>query len=210
MLKSEVSSSPQTPIAVIVPAPTATVVDSNPLLAAQAALQEAIQKCQDPSLSDVEKSQILLSAQTTLQEAASLLASGATAAPAVPDAKQETVPAAPPPVAEEKKAVFSTKNDDLLKDMLFKLKDASGDAKFGLKQSLEKEKAQELMELLPQMRQALLEEIDVAPVTDSAIPVKEPKNNPEVLTLDNDTNPSGGSKWKDMLSRAKAAKADQS
>ena len=59
--------------ATVVPA-TTTVVDSNPLSSAQAALQEAIQKCQDPSLSDVEKSQILLSAQTALQEAASLLA----------------------------------------------------------------------------------------------------------------------------------------
>lgn len=141
MLKSEVSSSQQTPIATIVPPspPTTTataVVDSNPLASAQAALQEAIQRCQDPSLSDLEKSKILLSAQTALQEAATKLAGGAITSPPAPEA----VPATPPTVAEETKTVFSTKNDDLLKEILFKLKDASGDAKFGLKESLEKEK----------------------------------------------------------------------
>merc|ERR1712151_274865 len=124
MLKSEVSSSRQTPIATIVPPspPTTTataVVDSNPLASAQAALQEAIQRCQDPSLSDLEKSMILLSAQTALQEAATKLAGGAITSPPAPEA----VPATPPTVAEETKTVFSTKNDDLLKEILFKLKD---------------------------------------------------------------------------------------
>jgi len=69
-----VEQSTSGPIAATIVPATTTVVDSNPLSSAQAALQEAIQKCQDPSLSDKEKSQILLSAQTALQEAASLLA----------------------------------------------------------------------------------------------------------------------------------------
>merc|ERR1712151_1118507 len=96
MLKSEVSSSRQTPIATIVPpsppTTTATAVgDSNPLASAQAALQEAIQK------------------------AATKLAGGAITSPPAPEA----VPATPPTVAEETKTVFSTKNDDLLKEILF-------------------------------------------------------------------------------------------
>jgi len=211
MLKSEISSSsqaqidtPAPPATTSAPASTTTNVEVSPLVSAQIALQEAIQRCQDPSLSDLEKSQILLSAQTTLQEAASKLSGGATGVP-------EAAPATPPTptVAEETKAVFSTKNDDLLKDILFKLKDASGDAKFGLKESLEKEKAQELMELLPQMRQALLEEIDMVPTTASTTPVKEPQN-PEIPTeFDHETNPTGGTKFQEMLARAKAAKTNQ-
>ena len=65
------------------------------------------------------------------------------------------------------------------------------------------------MELLPQMRQALLEEIDMAPVTASTIPVENPQKNPEVPTFDHDTNPSGGTKFRELLARAKAAKTNQ-
>ena len=144
MLKSEAAcphiAAPDvaSPATVTPPAPPVTS-DANPLALAQQALQEAMQKCQDPSLSDVEKSQILLSAQQALQEAASKLAGG-TVAPAAPQAAPvapQAVSAAPAPVKQEK---FSTKHDDLLKDVLGKLKEASGDAKFGLKQSLGKEK----------------------------------------------------------------------
>jgi len=207
MLKSEAAcphiATPEPAVSVpVTVAPAAPAVDTNPLALAQQALQEAMQKCQDPSLSDAEKSQILLSAQQALQEAASKLAGGVPAAP-------QAAPVAPAPVAPAPVENFSTKHDDLLKDALGKLKDASGDAKFGLKQSLEKEKAQELMDVLPQMRDALLEELDMS--ISPAKPVveeKKPMINPEIPKFDSSTdpNPSGGTKFQQMMERAKGAK----
>ena len=66
------------------------------------------------------------------------------------------------------------------------------------------------MDVLPQMRDALLEELDMAIIPTEAVVEKKPMINPEIPKYDSETdpNPTGGTKFQQMLERAKAAKGN--